>query len=97
MDGDPTHAPAPDGWLKILEESQAELAAGLSVPGDAVRQKLRDSLARLEAARDTVAPRRAGPCRVSIVATTSGRSGMEAAIMQRADALPARLLRRFPA
>ena len=57
MDDNPTHASAPAGWLEILEESEAELAAGLTVPGEVVRQMLRDSLARLETRQDA-APRR---------------------------------------
>ena len=59
MDDNPTHTAAPAGWLKILEESEAELAAGLTVPGEVVRQMLRDSLARLEARQDIAPPRRA--------------------------------------
>ncbi len=59
MDDIPAHIPAPAGWLEVLEESEAELAAGLRVSGDVVRQMLRDSLARLEAARDAAPPRRA--------------------------------------
>ena len=59
MDDNPTDTAAPAGWLEILEESEAELAAGLTVPGEVVRQMLRDSLARLEAKRDIAPPRRA--------------------------------------
>jgi hypothetical protein len=59
MDDNPTHTPAPAGWLEILEESEAELAAGLTVSGKVVRQMLRDSLARLEAAQDAAPPRKA--------------------------------------
>jgi hypothetical protein len=62
MEDNVTHAPAPAGWLEILEESEAELAAGLTVPGEVVRQMLRDSLARLEARRET-APTRPVPSR----------------------------------
>lgn len=58
MDDIPAHAPAPAGWLEILEESEAELAAGLTVPGEVVRQMLRDSLARLEAKQDAASPPR---------------------------------------
>ena len=57
MDDNPTHTSAPAGWLEILEESEAERAAGLTVAGEVVRQMLRDSLARLEARHDA-APRR---------------------------------------
>lgn len=35
--------------VAALEESEAEAEAGLSAPGDVVRQELRDSIARLEA------------------------------------------------
>jgi len=38
----------PHGWLQILEESEAEIAAGLTVSGDEVMRGLRESLARLE-------------------------------------------------
>jgi hypothetical protein len=39
----------PAGWLEILEESEAEVAAGLIVPGEIVHQRLRESIARLTA------------------------------------------------
>jgi hypothetical protein len=58
MDDNPPHGSAPAGWLEILEESEAELAAGLTVPGKVVRQMLRDSLARLEAKQNTTLSRR---------------------------------------
>jgi len=54
MDATKPHAPA--GWLEALAESEAELAAGLSIPGEFVRQHLLDSIARLEA-KQTTAPR----------------------------------------
>lgn len=63
MDDNPITASAPIGWLKILEESEAELAAGLTVSGEVVRQMLRDSLARLDARRDATPPRKANPRR----------------------------------
>jgi hypothetical protein len=63
MDDNLPHPQAPAGWLEILEESEAELAAGLTVSGEVVRQMLRDSLARLEARRDTTPPRKANPRR----------------------------------
>jgi hypothetical protein len=59
MDDNPAHSSAPAGWLEILEESEAELAAGLTVPGEVVRQMLRDSLARLEGRQDTASRRKA--------------------------------------
>lgn len=46
---DMTHAPpAPAGWLEVLDESEADLAAGRIVPGEVVIQDLRDAIARLE-------------------------------------------------
>ena len=38
----------PAGWLEILDESEADLAAGRIVPGEVVLQDLRDAIARLE-------------------------------------------------
>jgi hypothetical protein len=58
MDDNSLPPTAPAGWLEILEGSEAELAAGLTVPGEVARQMLRDSLARLEAARDAAPSRR---------------------------------------
>jgi hypothetical protein len=49
MDDTPTPSIAPAGWLEVLAESDADLAAGRIVPGDVVMRDLRDSLARLEA------------------------------------------------
>ena len=46
---DETKPHAPPGWLEALAESEAELAAGQTVPGEVVRRRLRDSIARLEA------------------------------------------------
>jgi hypothetical protein len=40
---------APHGWLEALEESEAELAAGLIVPRETVHRELQESIARLEA------------------------------------------------
>jgi hypothetical protein len=40
---------APHGWLEALAESEADLAAGRTVPGETVRQGIRDAIARLEA------------------------------------------------
>jgi hypothetical protein len=62
MDGAGNPSSAPAGWLEILEESEAELAAGLTVPSEVVRQMLRESLARLEAAPEE-APRGTTPPR----------------------------------
>ena len=46
---DITHTrPVPAGWLQILDESEADLAAGRIVPGEVVMQDLHDAIARLE-------------------------------------------------
>ena len=39
----------PPGWLEILAESDAELAAGQIVSGATVHRELQESIARLEA------------------------------------------------
>ncbi|HUB14921.1 MAG TPA: hypothetical protein VMB34_23430 [Acetobacteraceae bacterium] len=49
MDDIPAHTPAPAGWLEILEESEAELAAGLTVSAETVHRRIRDAIARIEA------------------------------------------------
>jgi hypothetical protein len=49
MDDVETAAPVPSGWLEVLAESEAELAAGLSVSGDVIMRELDESIARLEA------------------------------------------------
>ena len=46
-----TTRPVPAGWLEALAESEAELASGLTVPGDEVMRELYESIARLEARR----------------------------------------------
>jgi hypothetical protein len=45
----PATRPVPAGWLEALTESPAELAAGLTVPGDEIMRELYESIARLEA------------------------------------------------
>jgi hypothetical protein len=50
------HTEAPAEWLDALAESEAQLAAGQTVSGEAVRDKLREAIARLEA-RQATAPR----------------------------------------
>jgi hypothetical protein len=45
----PSTQPVPAGWLEALAESRAELAAGLTVPGDEIMRELYESIARLEA------------------------------------------------
>ncbi len=47
MDDNPNTTPV--GWLEVLAESDADLAAGRIVSGDVVLRELKDSLARLEA------------------------------------------------
>jgi hypothetical protein len=49
MDDNPSPAAAPAGWLEALAESEAELDAGLTVPGDVVMRELYESIARMEA------------------------------------------------
>jgi len=56
-------AEPPAFWLEALAESEAELAAGLTVPGEVVMRKLRESIARLEAKRAAPPKRRAAPRR----------------------------------
>jgi hypothetical protein len=51
MDDAPTPVIAPSGWLDALAKSEAELAAGHTVPGDVVHQRIRDTIARIEARR----------------------------------------------
>jgi hypothetical protein len=48
---DPTKRPPAD-WLPDIAESEAELAAGDTIPAETVVQSLRDSIARLEAKQD---------------------------------------------
>ncbi|MDA8252324.1 MAG: hypothetical protein M0Z28_24595 [Rhodospirillales bacterium] len=43
--------PAPPGWIEALAESEAELAAGVTVSGEAVHQELRDAITRLKTKR----------------------------------------------
>ena len=40
---------APAEWPEALARSEADLAAGRIVPGEAVHRELQDSIARLEA------------------------------------------------
>jgi hypothetical protein len=44
--------PVPAEWLEALEESDADIAAGRIVSGEAVIRELYASLARLEAAAE---------------------------------------------
>jgi hypothetical protein len=59
MDDTPTPTIAPSGWLEVLEESEATLAAGLTVPGDVIMRELYESIARLEAKKASQPRRRA--------------------------------------
>lgn len=49
MDDTTNHLDAPPDWLQALDESDGDLAAGRTVPGQVVRQGLLDSIARIEA------------------------------------------------
>ena len=51
MDDNPTLAAVPAGWLEVLAESEAELAAGLTVDGDQIVRELYAAAGRLEAAQ----------------------------------------------
>ena len=42
-------ASAPAEWLAVIEEGEADLAAGRIVPGDVVMRELAEALARTEA------------------------------------------------
>ena len=41
--------PVPAGWLEALERSEADLAAGRTVPGEVVMERLRQTIAEMEA------------------------------------------------
>ena len=43
--------PPPAGWLEALERSEADLAAGRTVPLEPVLERMRDSIKRMEARR----------------------------------------------
>jgi hypothetical protein len=62
MNDVPDSAVAPAGWLEALAESEAELAAGLTVPAEVVHQRIRESIARIEAKRAAI-PQREAPFR----------------------------------
>jgi hypothetical protein len=53
MDDTPHRANAAKAaeWAAILEESEAEVAAGLAVSGDEIMRELRESIARMEGRR----------------------------------------------
>jgi hypothetical protein len=58
MDRPENHSEVPTGWLEALAESEAEPAAGQTVPGEVVRQRLLDSIARIEAEQAAARQRR---------------------------------------
>jgi predicted metalloprotease with PDZ domain len=59
-----THrAEVPAEWLEALAESEAQLAAGQTVPGDEIMRELHESIARLEANRADKPRRGATPRR----------------------------------
>ena len=47
MDTKPPRAPA--AWIEALDRSRADLAAGCTVDGKAMRQRLRDTIKQMEA------------------------------------------------
>lgn len=50
MDHDDTASrPAPAGWLEALERSEADVAAGRTVPLEPVLARMRESINRMEA------------------------------------------------
>jgi hypothetical protein len=53
----------PAEWLEALAESEAQLAAGQTVPRDEIMRELHESIARLEANRLDKPRRRATPRR----------------------------------
>jgi hypothetical protein len=53
-----TNKHAPAGWLEALAESEAELAAGLTVPMEAVLRDLDDAIDHLQAGRKRPQERR---------------------------------------
>jgi len=60
MDNVPHSSNAPPGWAEALDESLAELAAGVpTIPGAVVRRDLLDSLARMKAKPADAAERKA--------------------------------------
>jgi hypothetical protein len=57
----PTTHPVPAGWLEALARSDAELAAGLTVPAETVHRRIRESIARIEEKRASGAKPRVVP------------------------------------
>jgi hypothetical protein len=56
---DRTAVDAPADWLEALAESEAELAAGHTVPGDDIMRELYESIARLESQQPPATRRKA--------------------------------------
>jgi len=54
---------APAEWSEAIAKSEAQLAAGETVPATLIRQRLRESIARLEAKQADEAQRKAVPRR----------------------------------
>ena len=54
MNDAPHPIDVPAGWLEALAESEAELAASLTVPASVVHQRIRDTIARIEVSRAAV-------------------------------------------
>jgi hypothetical protein len=48
MNDAPHSTETPAEWLEALARSEAELAAGLTVPAETVHQRIRDAIARIE-------------------------------------------------
>ena len=55
--------PPPAGWLEALERSEADLAAGRVVPGEVVMERLRRTIAEMEAEQHATGPAEAAPGR----------------------------------
>jgi hypothetical protein len=50
MDDTPHRTDPPAAWLEALARSEAEFAAGVpTIPAETVRQRIRDTIARIEA------------------------------------------------
>jgi hypothetical protein len=56
-------SPAPAGWLEALARSEARLAAGEIMSGDAIMRELREAAERLEARAKNRGQRGAAPRR----------------------------------
>lgn len=62
-DLDDTPRPPPAGWLEVLERSEADLAAGRTVPGEVVIERLRRTIAEMEAEQHAAGPAEVAPDR----------------------------------